>query len=186
MHGERITEWMGCAPEPIADDRYAALPLAMISRTLLENSMSEYRIEEGMEVTLHFTLKLEDGSVFDSTREKAPATFKVGDGNIPPGFEQPLKGLASGESGVFEVTPEHAFGQHNPQNVHRIRQEVFEDLAPEVGMMMSFADANGDELPGVISSIDGDVVMVDFNHPLAGRTLIFEVEVLEVKPATTH
>ncbi|WP_108446961.1 FKBP-type peptidyl-prolyl cis-trans isomerase [Halomonas denitrificans] len=146
----------------------------------------ELRIDEGMEVTLHFTLSLEDGTVVDSTRDKAPATFQVGDGNLPPGFEYPLKGLSAGESGTFEITPEHAFGQHNPQNIQLLKREDFESDAPEVGMVMSFADAAGGELPGVIKRIEGEQVEVDFNHPLAGRTLTFEVEVLDVKPATTH
>lgn len=148
--------------------------------------MSEYRIDEGMEVTLHFTLKLEDGAVVDSTKEKAPATFQLGDGNLPPGFEAPLKGLTDGDTGSFEIAPEHAFGQHNPQNIQRLKREDFGDEALEVGTVMSFADPSGGELPGVISAIDGDQVDVDFNHPLAGRTLTFEVEVISVKPATTH
>ncbi|SFT57691.1 FKBP-type peptidyl-prolyl cis-trans isomerase [Halomonas saccharevitans] len=146
----------------------------------------ELRIDEGMEVTLHFTLSLEDGTVVDSTRDKAAATFKVGDGNLPPGFEHPFKGLSTGESGTFEITPEHAFGQHNPQNIQMLKRDDFESDEPEVGMVMSFADAAGGELPGVIKSIEGEQVEVDFNHPLAGRTLTFEVEVLDVKPATTH
>ncbi|RTR01459.1 FKBP-type peptidyl-prolyl cis-trans isomerase [Halomonas nitroreducens] len=145
-----------------------------------------HRIDEGMEVTLHFTLKLEDGTEVDSTRDKAPATFQVGDGNLPPGFEQPLKGMRTGESGSFEISPEHGFGQHNPQNIQVLKREEFDSDTPEVGMVMSFADAAGGELPGVIKSVDDEQVEVDFNHPLAGRTLTFEVEVLDVKPATTH
>ncbi|WP_372610110.1 FKBP-type peptidyl-prolyl cis-trans isomerase [Halomonas sp.] len=148
--------------------------------------MSDYRIDEGMDVTLHFTLKLEDGTVVDSTHDKAPATFQVGDGNLPPGFEHPLKGLTAGASGTFDITPEHAFGQHNPQNVQMLKRDDFKDLPPEVGAVVSFADANGNELPGVIKAIHERQVEVDFNHPLAGRTLTFEVEVIDVKPATTH
>ena len=148
--------------------------------------MSDYRIDEGMEVTLHFTLKLEDGTVVDSTRDKQPATFQVGDGNLPPGFEQPLKGMTDGESGSFEITPEHAFGQHNPQNMQLLDRSDFEEIEPEVGTVMSFADPAGGELPGVITRVDDKQVEVDFNHPLAGRTLTFEVEVIAVKPAKTH
>lgn len=148
--------------------------------------MSEYRIDEGMEVTLHFTLKLEDGSVVDSTRDKQPATFQFGDGNLPPGFESPIKGLTEGETGTYTIPPEHAFGQHNPQNVQRIPRESFEGPELEEGLVMSFSDAAGGELPGVIASMDDKHVDVDFNHPLAGRTLTFEVEILEVKPITTH
>lgn len=148
--------------------------------------MSDYRIDEGMEVTLHFTLKLEDGTVVDSTRDKAPATFQVGDGNLPPGFEHPLKGLGAGETGSYEITPEHAFGQHNPQNIQVLKREEFDNDEPEEGMVMSFADAAGGELPGVIKRVDDEQVEVDFNHPLAGRTLTFEVEVIDVKPAQMH
>lgn len=139
-----------------------------------------------MEVTLHFTLKLEDGTVVDSTRDKRPATFQVGDGNLPPGFEAPLEGLTDGDTGSYQISPEHAFGQHNPQNVQLLKRDDFDEVEPEVGTVMSFADAAGGELPGVIASIDGEQVEVDFNHPLAGRTLTFEVEVIQVRPATTH
>ena len=148
--------------------------------------MSEYRIDEGMEVTLHFTLKLEDGTVVDSTRDKEPATFQVGDGNLPPGFERPLTGMTGGESGSFEITPEHGFGQHNPQNIQLLSRDDFADIEPEIGTVMSFADPAGGELPGVIVAVNERQVEVDFNHPLAGRTLTFEVEVLDVKPAHTH
>ena len=153
---------------------------------MTDQNSEQYRIDEGMEVTLHFTLKLEDGTVVDSTRDKAAATFQVGDGNLPPGFEHPMKGMAAGESASFEITPEHAFGQHNPQNIQRLKRDDFGDEELEVGTVMSFSDPAGGELPGVISAIDGDMIDVDFNHPLAGRTLTFEVEVLDVKPATTH
>lgn len=151
-----------------------------------DQNSDQHRIDEGMEVTLHFTLSLEDGTTVDSTRDKQPATFQVGDGNLPPGFEYPLKGLAAGDTGRFEVTPEHAFGQHNPQNIQLLKRDDFEGEVPDVGTVMSFADAAGGELPGVIKGIEGEQVQVDFNHPLAGRTLTFDVEVLDVKPATTH
>ncbi|GAA5172428.1 FKBP-type peptidyl-prolyl cis-trans isomerase [Modicisalibacter zincidurans] len=151
------------------------------------DEMSEYRIGEGMEVTLHFTLKLEDGTVVDSTRDKQPATFQVGDGNLPPGFEAPLTGLTDGETGSYEISPEHAFGQHNPQNIQSLPRDSFDDTDElEEGLVMSFADPAGGELPGVIAEIGDKRVEVDFNHPLAGRTLTFDVEVIEVRPATTH
>lgn len=148
--------------------------------------MSDYTVNEGMEITLHFTLKLEDGTEVDSTRGKSPATFQFGDGNLPPGFENPLKGMTAGASGVFEITPEHAFGQHNPQNIQVLKPDDFGDQTPEIGMVMSFADKAGAELPGVVSSIEDTRIEVDFNHPLAGRTLTFDVEVLTVQPIIKH
>lgn len=143
-------------------------------------------VSDGMEVTLHFTLNLEDGTELDSTRDKSPATFQVGDGNLPPGFEHHLNGMSAGQSGTFKISPEHGFGQHNPQNVQLMSRDQFENETPEEGVVMSFSDVGGGELPGVIKSVDGNQVEVDFNHPLAGRTLTFDVEILEVKPVTTH
>ena len=152
----------------------------------MSDDLHDYVIDEGMEITLHFTLKLEDATVVDSTKDKEPATFVFGDGNLPPGFEHPLKGLGAGAHDSFAIPPEHAFGQHNEQNIQTLKREDFGDETPEPGLMLSFADKAGTELPGVVKEIDGDRVEVDFNHPLAGRTLTFEVEVLNVKPATTH
>ncbi|MDI4662273.1 MULTISPECIES: FKBP-type peptidyl-prolyl cis-trans isomerase [Cobetia] len=147
--------------------------------------MSEHRIADNMEVSLHFRLRLEDGTEVDSTFDKTPASFQVGDGNLPPGFERSIMGMAAGETGSFTITPEHAFGQHNPQNVQTVARKSFDEEI-EVGMVMSFAEPSGSELPGIIREIDERDVKVDFNHPLAGRTLTFEVEVLSVAPATTH
>ena len=150
--------------------------------------MSNYTIGEGMQMTLHFSLALEDGTEVDTTRGKTPATCVFGDGNLPPGFERPLKGMSTGESGQFTVLPEYAFGQYNPQNVQRLKREDFDnEIELEEGLVVSFADpAGGGELPGVIKTLEGDMIEVDFNHPLAGRTLTFDVDVLDVMPATTH
>nr|WP_051091022.1 FKBP-type peptidyl-prolyl cis-trans isomerase [Kushneria aurantia] len=139
-------------------------------------------------VTIHFTLRLEDGSEVDTTRGKRAAEFAFGDGNLPPGFEKPIRGMRAGDTRTVEVAPEHAFGPWNPHNVQRLKRSDFSNQDElEEGVVMSFADpAGGGELPGVVRAMDEQGVEVDFNHPLAGRTLTFEVEVLEVAPAATH
>ena len=142
--------------------------------------MSEHRIADNMEVSLHFRLRLEDGTEVDSTFDKTPATFQVGDGNLPPGFERSIMGMAAGETGSFTITPEHAFGQHNPQNVQTVARKSFDEEI-EVGMVMSFADAAGGELPGVVKQVHDSVVEVDFNHPLAGKVITFDVEIVDVR-----
>lgn len=140
-------------------------------------------IQENATVTLHFALRLSSGETVDSTFDKAPATLTIGDGNLPEGFEQHLLGLAVGDHRTVRVEPEHAFGQHNPQNRQTFKREQFgADIEP--GMVMSFADAGNNELPGVIDSIEDGFVTVDFNHPLAGKALDFEVEILAIKSAT--
>jgi FKBP-type peptidyl-prolyl cis-trans isomerase SlpA len=146
--------------------------------------MSVAIIQNGSKITMHFALKLAEDQVVDSTFESEPATFELGDGNLLPGFEEYLLGLTTGDKKLFEVPPEKAFGQPNPQNLQEMKRKDFPlDMPIAPGLMVSFADAQGQELPGVIDKVEGDWVTVDFNHPLAGKTLIFEVQILEVSNA---
>ena len=143
--------------------------------------MSVGIISSGSKVSFHFALKLSDDQVVDSTFDGKPASMVVGDGNLPEGFENLLLGLATGDRKSFVVPPEQAFGQHNPNNVQRMKRSDFAaDMPVAPGLVVSFADAANNELPGVIGAIEGDWVEVDFNHPLAGKSLTFEVQILEV------
>ncbi len=153
---------------------------------------SKQAIDEGLigkasGVTLHFSLALEDGSVVDSNFDQSPATLSIGDGNLPLGFEEHLLGMAVGQQSSFTVLPEKAFGQHNPSNIQRVKRKSFAaDMALSEGLVVSFADANRGELPGVIQTIGDDEVTVDFNHPLAGKTLVFKVEIIAVNNTVTE
>ncbi len=149
-------------------------------------TMNTLPIDTGTRVTLHFALKLEDGSEIDSTFDKAPATLEIGDGNLPENFESYLLGLTVGERKTFEVPPEKGFGQHNPSNIQTFKRSEFgPDMVLEPGAVISFADARQGELPGIVHHVEGDQVEVDFNHPLSGRTLTFEVEIVSVDAAQT-
>ncbi|EAR07714.1 FKBP-type peptidyl-prolyl cis-trans isomerase [Reinekea blandensis] len=142
-------------------------------------------IHENSRVTLHFSLKLESGDIVDSTFGKAPAEMTMGDGNLPEGFEKHLLGMSAGDRRTVRVPPEDAFGQANPGNVQSFSRAQFAQAGDiEPGMVMSFEDASGSELPGVVSEISDDRVTVDFNHPLAGKALDFEVEILSVEAAS--
>ncbi|WP_249671588.1 FKBP-type peptidyl-prolyl cis-trans isomerase [Pseudomonas abieticivorans] len=143
--------------------------------------MTEQRIAQNTEVTLHFALHLENGDTVDSTFDKAPAVFKVGDGNLLPGFEAALFGFKAGDKRTVVVPPENAFGQPNPQNVQVMPRSSFQDMELSEGLLVIFNDAANTELPGVVKVFDDAQVTVDFNHPLAGKTLNFEVEIIEVK-----
>ena len=146
--------------------------------------MSLATISAGSRVTMHFALKLSAEQEVDSTFGQEPATFTLGDGNLLPGFEEFLIGLTTGDRKTFDVPPEKGFGQPNPQNVQEIKRKDFPvDMPVSPGLMVSFADAQGAELPGLISAVEGDWVTVDFNHPLAGKTLISDVQILEVSDA---
>jgi len=146
--------------------------------------MSLGTIELNSQVKLHFALKLADGQEVDSTFSAQPAELVIGDGNLPEGFEGYLVGLTTGDHKTFTVPPEKAFGQPNPQNLQEMKRSDFPvDMPIAEGLMVSFADAQGAELPGLVSRIEGDWVTIDFNHPLAGKELQFEVQILEVKNA---
>ena len=144
-------------------------------------------IGEGTQVTLHFALKLEAGEVVDTTFDGDPAQFTIGDGNLLEGFEQALFGLTAGDSETFVIPPEKGFGQANPNNIQEFKRDTFaEDLTLEKGLMLSFADAQNAELPGVVTDFNEEKVTVDFNHPLAGKPINFEVQIIQVDPAIKH
>lgn len=148
---------------------------------MAEQALTEQRIGQNTQVTLHFALRLENGDTVDSTFDKAPATFKVGDGSLLPGFEAALFGFKAGDKRTLEVLPENAFGQPNPQNVQIMPRSQFAGMELSEGLLVIFNDAANTELPGVVKAFDEAQVTIDFNHPLAGKTLTFEVEIFEVK-----
>lgn len=148
---------------------------------------SHCAVGEGTRVHLNFALRLADGGEVDSNFGAEPVSFAVGDGSLLPGFERCLFGLLPGDRRTFSIPPEDGFGQPNPNNVQRIPREQFaEDMDLSPGMVCSFADAAGTELPGVIREAGADSVTVDFNHPLAGRTIEFEVHIHRVEPLELH
>ena len=144
-------------------------------------------VSEGTRVFLNFSVSLEDGSEVDTNFGGDPVDFAIGDGSLLPGFERRIFGMLAGDRQMFEVPPEDAFGQPNENNVQRVPLEQFdEDIELEIGLVFSFADAAGGELPGMIISFDDEAVTIDFNHPLAGRTILFDVLIHRVEPAELH
>ena len=149
--------------------------------------MRNLALGPGTRVTMHFALRLPDGEVIDSNFEREPATFTVGDGNLLQGFEKAILGLQEGDRKTVVIKPEDGFGQRNPNNVQEIARNQFgADIELQEGLMLSFADAQKTELPGVVKRFNDDVVTVDFNHPLAGHDILFEVAILKIEPAQVH
>ncbi|MBE1299354.1 MAG: FKBP-type peptidyl-prolyl cis-trans isomerase [Alteromonadaceae bacterium] len=140
------------------------------------------KIVADSEVTLHFDLKLKDGSAADSTRvHNKPAKLTIGDGSLTENFEACLMGLSEGEKKSFTLPPEDAFGMPNPDNIHHMDRTKFGmDTPAEPGMIISFSQPGGVEIPGIVREVAGDSVTVDFNHPLAGQTVVFDVEILAI------
>lgn len=140
-------------------------------------------ITQDSTVTLHFTIKLKDGSVAESTHNFGKAAqLVIGDGSLSDNFEQCLLGMQAGENKSIELAAADAFGAPNPDNIHHMdRARFVGDAEVEVGTIMAFSGPDGMEIPGIITDIAGDSVTVDFNHPLAGQDVIFDVEILSVE-----
>jgi FKBP-type peptidyl-prolyl cis-trans isomerase SlpA len=140
------------------------------------------RIDARARVTLHFALLLDSGEEIDTTRRGRPATFTMGDGSLLPGFEAALLGMRPGDDAQIELAPAEAFGEHRRENVQVLERTRFQGVELEPGLIVSFAAPDG-ELPGVVKRLFERTVEVDFNHPLAGRRIIFDVSILSVEEA---
>ena len=136
----------------------------------------------GSRVTLHYTLSLEDGMVADSTREGEPLRFTLGDGSLIEGLELALLGLRAGERQCLAIPPQTGFGFRDPEQVHELPRRDFPAHIPlEEGLIIGFSTPSGEEVPGAVLAVGKDSVTVDFNHPLAGHEVTFDVEILAVE-----
>lgn len=133
-------------------------------------------------VTMHFTIYLADGSVADSTKVNAkPGIVTLGDGTLSGAFEAELLGMKIGEQKRFTLSAVDSFGESNPEQIHEMSIEQFEDIKKlEPGVIIEFTNMAGQIHPGVVRSVTDKHVMVDFNHLLAGKECTFEVEILDI------
>ena len=140
-----------------------------------------YPISPGSTVTLHLSLTLQNGTVAETTFDDEPLTLTMGDGSLAAGLELGLYGLRPGNIQRLELYPEQAFGLHDPEKVHQLPRADFDaKLVLEPGSIIGFDTPGGEELSGTILAVDDATVEVDFNHPLAGRVVIFDVEIIDV------
>lgn len=139
-------------------------------------------VRSGDTVSVHYRGTLADGTLFDSSEGRDPLTFTLGTGDVIPGFENGIIGLEPGGSVTITIEPEDAYGPRVPELTHQVTVDDFAE-APYVGGMVTLLSPEGDEMPGRIVAIEGEAVMLDFNHPLAGETLIFDIDLVDVKPA---
>ncbi len=146
-------------------------------------SDNENLIAPGSRVVMHYRLALEDGNVVDSTwDDDEPIAFVVGDGTMAAGLDDALQGLKEGDHVTLHLAPDQAFGQKDTANIHAMSREEFDPQMPlEQGMVIGFTLPNGEELPGMILEVEAESVLVDFNHPLSGHTIMFEVLLLSVE-----
>ena len=143
----------------------------------------ETRVADGSKVELHFSVAIENGVEIDNTRSREePVSLVIGDGNLLPGFEKALFGLRAGDRRTVSLPPEDAFGPWNPENIQKFDTVKFGER-PIEGHRIEFEDKAKATLYGVVRSVNDDITEVDFNHPLAGKNITFEVEIFKVTPA---
>ena len=136
---------------------------------------------DGNNVKVHYTGKLEDGTIFDSSKGRDPMEVKLGTNAVIPGFEKSLTGMDVGDKKTITIPPEEAYGPRRDDMTMEANKSDFpKNITPEVGLQLAMQRPDGQNMPVTIVKIDGDKITLDANHPLAGKTLIFEVEMMEV------
>ncbi len=147
--------------------------------------MSEQLIADGQVVVMQYTLRADDGEVLDASTPDDPMAYLHGAENIVPGLEKALAGKAVGFKGNVTVTPAEGYGEREDEAPDAIPRRAFPaDMEIEPGMTFMAEGPNNEHAPIWVVGVEGDNVLVDSQHPLAGKTLHFEVEVLAVRPAT--
>ncbi len=133
-------------------------------------------------IKIHFTCKLEDGTVFDTSAGKEPLDFVIGEHQVMPGLEEAVIGMAQGESKSVIIPPEKAFGPHLKEKVHIVSRDQFpRELEPMVGMKFEIKQEDGVTNTVRVTDVSDQTVTLDTNHPLAGKDLFFDIELIEAK-----
>ncbi|MFH1869892.1 MAG: FKBP-type peptidyl-prolyl cis-trans isomerase [Pseudomonadota bacterium] len=138
-------------------------------------------VRAGNLITLHYRVATGDDTELVSTFDSTPATLQLGSGELAPPLEHCLIGIPVGERHVFLLEADQAFGPHNPQLTQRMaRSALPPNASPELHGLIEFAAPNGDKFTGIVRELDDAAVLVDFNHPLAGKPVRFEVEIIGI------
>jgi FKBP-type peptidyl-prolyl cis-trans isomerase SlpA len=141
------------------------------------------QVKENDTVKVHYTGKLADGQVFDSSVERGePIEFTMGQGQLIPGFEKGLIDMKVNEKKTVNIAKEEAYGEPREELVQEVQKsQLPEEIKPEVGMGLVSKSPEGQEMNLVVKDIKDDTIVVDGNHPLAGKDLVFDLEVVEIK-----
>lgn len=139
------------------------------------------QVKDGDTIRVHYTGKLDDGTVFDSSVGKDPLEFKVGSGQLIPGFEKAVTGLAAGEKTTAQIPSGEAYGPHSAEGVIEVpRGNIPAEIQLEIGQQLQMQTHDGRPVPVRVIGIEEASITVDANHPLAGKDLTFEIEVVSI------
>ena len=138
--------------------------------------------KQGDNVTIHYTGKLEDGTVFDSSRDSDPLQFSIGGGQVIPGFEAAVVGMAPGESKTETIGAEQAYGPRRTEMVMQVeRNQIPDDIPLDVGQQLQLRGPEGQMVPVLVTDLSDENVTLDANHPLAGENLTFDIELVDIQ-----
>lgn len=139
------------------------------------------KAKNGNTIKVHYTGKLNDGSVFDTSENREPLEFELGGGQLIPGFEKAVEGMAVGDSTTVKIPANEAYGEVNDELILNVEKDRLpKDIEPEIGMQLQVQQPSGEPVPVIVKEVTPDVVMLDANHPLAGKDLIFDIEVVDI------
>ena len=145
------------------------------------------KVETGKFVSVHYKGTLQNGEVFDTSEGRHPLEVQIGAGQIIAGFEKALMGMSLNEKKVFTLDPEDAYGQKDDSLTHSFpRKDVPAEVNPEVGQTVALSTPEGQQVPAIITEVNDEKVVVDLNHPLAGQTLTFDIEVVGISDTATQ
>lgn len=137
--------------------------------------------KQGDTVKVHYTGKLQDGTVFDSSVQRDPLEFSIGSGQVIPGFEKAVVGMSPGDSKTQEIPSGEAYGPYRDEMVAAIsRQQIPEDLPIAVGQQLQLQNSAGQVIPVFVTAVENETVTLDGNHPLAGKDLVFDIQLVEL------
>ncbi len=136
-------------------------------------------VKTGDKVKIEYTGTLEDGTIFDSSTEHGnPLEFEVGSGQVIKGFDDAILGMKEGEEKQFSIAPVDAYGEHDPTLVQKVPREIFpQDTELVPGLLFEAGLPTGEKIPATITEVQGGIISVDLNHPLAGKRLNFKIKV---------
>jgi peptidylprolyl isomerase len=135
----------------------------------------------GDTVKIHYTGKLDDGTVFDSSVDREPLEFTLNSGQVIPGFDQAVVGMSPGETKTEKIPMDQAYGPYREEMVVEVsRQQMPPELQPEVGQQLQVQQTDGQTIPVVVAEVTDSTVTLDANHPLAGEDLTFEIQLVEI------
>ena len=151
----------------------------LLSQPLPAFAKGAAMIEDGSKVKMHFKL-MANGELVDSTFEREPMEFTYGTDPLMPGLKDEVKGMKAGDKKSFKLGPEQGFGPHDPRGIVEVPKDRFPQGDLKEGMVVGSKGPDGKPLRAMVKEIKEEVVILDFNHPLAGQELEIEVEILEV------